>query len=232
MRERVDSVPLSNRILLPCWALLGVLLDELIVPRPLAKPQIGLVVAARISAKLTNHHRDPFKAALVEQLPGLRRHAIALVGNVGAAEDLVQDCIERALTRSETLREFDRIGPWLRTILHNIYVDRVRREQSAGIGTELELLENNHALSTLPDDRGVRIDFVRAFGRLTLEHRRILLLVGLEGLRYQEISAELSIPIGTVMSRLARAREGLRNALELETNLATPGLPKSEGRVR
>ena len=207
-------------------ALLGVSFDELVRPT-LAKGQSG-----RISAKLTNRHRDPFKGALVEALPGLRRYAIALVENVSAAEDLVQDCIERALTRSESLRELSRIGPWLRAILHNLYVDRLRRENSEGISTELDLLENNHALSTLPDDRGVRTDFVRAFGRLTLEHRQILLLVGLEGLSYREISTELSIPIGTVMSRLARARDGLRKALELELNLATPGPPKSEGRVR
>jgi RNA polymerase sigma factor (sigma-70 family) len=188
------------------------------------------VAAGRIVATLTN--RDPFKGALIEALPGLRRYAIALVGNVSAAEDLVQDCIERALSRSESLRELSRIGPWLRAILHNLYVDRVRRENSEGTGTELDLLENDYALSTPADDRAVRIDFARAFGRLTLEHRQILLLAGLEGLSYREISAELSIPIGTVMSRLARAREGLRNALERETTLATPGLPKSQGRVR
>jgi RNA polymerase sigma-70 factor (ECF subfamily) len=79
---------------------------------------------------------------------------------------------------------------------------------------ELSELDNNLALSTPPADRGATIDFVRALNSLSVEHRQILLLVGLEGLNYREISDELGIPMGTVMSRLARARERLRDALE------------------
>jgi RNA polymerase sigma-70 factor (ECF subfamily) len=206
--------PLPNRLLHSNWTLLGATLD------------------ARIGAKLTDAHRDPFRVALIEQLPGLRRYAIALVGSVGAAEDLVQDGIERALARSTSLKDLNRIGAWLRSILHNLYLDEVRRGRGEGIITELELVRNDPALSAPPEDRGVSIDFMRAFRRLTLEHRQILLLVGLEGLSYREISAELEIPIGTVMSRLARARERLRNALELRTNLAASGPPNPGSKVK
>jgi len=164
-------------------------------------------------------HRDPFTAALIASLPRLRRYATALVGNAGAADDLVQDCIERALRRSVTLRDPKRMGGWLRSILHNLYIDEIRRGRDLSSGVEIGELENT--LSHPPEDRAASIDFLKGFDTLSIEHRQILLLVGLEGLNYREIGDELNIPIGTVMSRLARARERLRNALERETKPAS-----------
>jgi RNA polymerase sigma-70 factor (ECF subfamily) len=75
-------------------------------------------------------------------------------------------------------------------------------------------LEDDLALSTQPEDRAGMQDFYAATMKLSLEHRQILLLVGVEGLSYREVAAELGVPIGTVMSRLARARDRLREALE------------------
>ncbi len=161
--------------------------------------------------------RNAFAAALIEHLPLLRRYATALVGNATAADDLVQDCIERALSRFESLREPARMAGWLRSTLHNLHMDELRRRRIRGIGTDVTEMENDISLSEAPPDRGRIIDFNRAFARLSLEHRQILLLVGLEGLNYREIAAELDIPLGTVMSRLARARERLRAALNQET---------------
>jgi RNA polymerase sigma-70 factor, ECF subfamily len=163
--------------------------------------------------------KDPFSAALIASLPRLRRYATGLVGKAGAADDLVQDCIERALRRSDSLRDPERIGGWLRSILHNLYIDGIRRGRDLANGIEISDLDNT--LSTPPDDRSVSIDFLKGFDTLSVEHRQILLLVGLEGLNYREISEELNIPIGTVMSRLARARERLREALERETKPAS-----------
>ncbi len=163
---------------------------------------------------------DPFAEALIANLPGLRRYATALAGNVTAADDLVQDCIERALRRSETLRDTQRMAGWLRSILHNIHVDDVRRRRARIVGVDFTEMDNDLALSVPPDDQGANIDFMRAFDRLSIEHKQILLLSGLEGLNYRELGAELGIPIGTVMSRLARARERLRNALEEQSFLA------------
>jgi RNA polymerase sigma-70 factor (ECF subfamily) len=188
-------------------------------------------ISARNNATLSSDRRDSFATALIAHLPGLRRYATALAGSVNAADDLVQDCIERALTRWESLRDPQRMAGWLRSILYNLHMDEVRRRRSQGIGTDLTQMDNDTALSAPPEDRGMTIDFMRAFKQLSAEHRQILLLVGLEGLKYRQISTELDIPIGTVMSRLARAREQLRDALEEEAILPAAALPASGGRA-
>ena len=79
---------------------------------------------------------DGLTRALLAQLPGLRRYAAALVGNAADADDLVQDCIERALARRDTLREPESLGRWLRVILHNIYVTALRRRGAPSVSIE------------------------------------------------------------------------------------------------
>jgi RNA polymerase sigma-70 factor (ECF subfamily) len=180
-------------------------------------------------ANVTRNQGNPFATALIAHLPALRRYATALSGNASAADDLVQDCIERALKRSTTLQDPERMAGWLRSILHNLYLDQVRHRKGLGTGLDITEMDNDPTLSVPPGDHGANIDFVRAFEKLSLEHRQILLLVGLEGLNYREVAAELNIPIGTVMSRLARARERLRGALEHESNVA-PFVPLASGR--
>jgi RNA polymerase sigma-70 factor (ECF subfamily) len=160
--------------------------------------------------------REWFGQALIAQLPALRRYARALVGNTALADDLVQDCIERALRQWEGLRDFQRLGSWLRSILHNLYVDDLRRIRSRGREEEVTELADDPALSTPAPDGALAIDFTRALGSLSVEHRQVLLLVGLENRNYRDVAEELGIPIGTVMSRLARGRERLRSALEGE----------------
>jgi RNA polymerase sigma-70 factor, ECF subfamily len=157
---------------------------------------------------------DPFSAALIAQLPGLRRYATALAGNASTADDLVQDSIERALRRAGSLQNLDRMASWLRAILHNIFIDDLRRTPGRVARVDISDMENHTELSVTPDKDALHLDIVRAVNRLTYEHRQILLLAGLEGLSYAEIAGELDLPIGTVMSRLARAREKLRNLLE------------------
>jgi len=156
---------------------------------------------------------DPFATALTAQLPGLRRYATALVGNAATADDLVQDCIERALKQAARLEELQRIGGWLRSILHNLYIDELRRRRRQGVSVDLADVENSFAVVTPARDHAAVIDFERALATLSFEHRQVLLLVGLEGLNYREVAAELDIPIGTVMSRLARARQHLRGEI-------------------
>ena len=176
--------------------------------------------------------RRKFGEALIGQLPALRRYARALVGNATHADDLVQDCIERALRQSDRLREPQRLGGWLRSILHNLYIDELRRSRSRGPERDIADYSDDFALSTPPADRGTVIDFTRAMNSLTLEHRQVLLLVGIENLNYREIAAELKIPIGTVMSRLARARERLRSALEGDTHRTATVLPLDVRKVQ
>jgi RNA polymerase sigma-70 factor (ECF subfamily) len=160
-----------------------------------------------------NDPRRRFKEALIAELPALRRFAAALSGNLAVADDLVQDCIERALRQAQQLREPARLAPWLRSILHNLYIDELRRRRGRGIEKDIGELADDLSLSAPSSEQAATTDFVHAMAKLTPEHRQILLLVGLEGLNYREIADELKIPIGTVMSRLARARERLRSLL-------------------
>ena len=172
--------------------------------------------------------RVSFEDALIGHLPGLRRYATALVGSISAAEDLVHDCIERALRRSDSLLDSERMGAWLRSILHNLYLDEKRRDKGRGIGIDFTEMDNELALSAPPNDRALATDLVRAMSSLSADHRQILLMVGLEGLSYREIAMELNAPLGTVMSRLARARERLRAAMEDDGPAAV--IPITSGR--
>jgi RNA polymerase sigma-70 factor (ECF subfamily) len=166
-----------------------------------------------------------FGEALIGQHPALRRYARALVGRQAQADDLVQDCIERALRQSDRLRDPQRLAGWLRSILHNLYIDELRRGRSRGQERDIADYSDDFAVSTPALDRGPFIDFARAMESLTFEHRQVLLLVGLEDMNYREIAAELDVPIGTVMSRLARARERLRSAMEGDENREAKVLP-------
>jgi RNA polymerase sigma-70 factor (ECF subfamily) len=162
-----------------------------------------------------------FAAQLIAALPALRRYAVALCGNAALADDLVQDGIERALTRAATLQHSGRMAGWLRSIVHNLYMDELRRRRVRGEKMNVEDMSNDLALSAAPPDHGTLNDVARAMTKLSLEHRQILVLAGVEELTYREIADELSVPMGTVMSRLARARTALRAILE-------PGQPLAD----
>ena len=158
--------------------------------------------------------RAQFNHALIAQLPALRRYAAALSGSAVLGDDLVQDCLERALKQSGQLRDPMKIASWLRSILHNLFMDELRRRRSRGNEEDISTLTDDFALSVPAVDRSEFHEFAAAMDTVGAEHRQILLLVGLEGLSYREIADELRLPIGTVMSRLARARTRLREALE------------------
>jgi RNA polymerase sigma-70 factor (ECF subfamily) len=166
-----------------------------------------------------------FATQLIARLPALRQYAMALCGNRELADDLVQDAIERALSRAPSSLEPERLGAWLRSVVHNLFVDELRRRRRSGVGVDLDTMENDLALSTAPTDRLASSDVGKAMASLSIEHRQILLLAGVEELSYGEIAEELSVPLGTVMSRLARARAALRAALEPEAR----ALPVEQG---
>ncbi len=149
---------------------------------------------------------------IIEHIPRLRRYARALLrGNVGAADDLVQDCLERALSRRHLWRRDSDLRAWLFTLMHNLYVNQLRR---SGREVALEALpEFSHGVD--PHD-GRMGEIETALGRLQPDQREILLMVTLEDLSYREVATVLGIPEGTVMSRLARARERLRRTLDGE----------------
>ncbi|HVJ55502.1 MAG TPA: RNA polymerase sigma factor [Aliidongia sp.] len=157
---------------------------------------------------------DSFAAQLLAQLPRLRRYAIALAGDRAMADDLVQDSIERALRNRETLKDSQRLFGWLRTILHNLHIDGLRQRRGHGVTVDIDDALETLELTVPPGERTDALDFIKALDTLSPDHRQILLLIGLEGLSYREIAEELMVPVGTVMSRLARARDHLRAALE------------------
>lgn len=158
--------------------------------------------------------QSDFSSALIAQLPALRRYAVALTGNAARADDLVQDSIERALRQSSQLRNLQHLAGWLRRILHNLYIDEIRRDRGHGQQLDVTELSDHLELSLPAGDAAQGRDFMKAMSKLGFEYRQILLLIGLEGLSYRDAADELGVPLGTVMSRLSRAREKLRSLME------------------
>ena len=151
------------------------------------------------------------RTELVACIPRLRRYARALVGNRPDADDLVQDTIERALAKFSLWRSGSNMRPWLFGIMHNLYVDRLRHPLPQ---TE-ELDDSTRPPVTNEDiDPFEAADLEAALLKLPAEQREVLLLSALENMSYGEIAASLHIPPGTVMSRLARAREKLRGMMQ------------------
>lgn len=143
---------------------------------------------------------------LVELIPRLRRYARALVGDRNTADDLVQDTLERAWAKLHLYRRGTDLRAWLFTVMHNVHVNRIRATRATD-PLEDEMAEL--AQAERPDTLLMR-DLDRAISRLPADQRAVLLLVTLEEMSYDEVARTLGIPIGTVMSRLSRAREKLR----------------------
>jgi len=141
-------------------------------------------------------------------IPALRRYARALVGDIHRADDLVQDCLERAVRKKHLWKPKGSVRAWLFTILLNIHRDSHRTNRTHLI----PLTEEHHIIGTLGDqeDRLALNQTIRHIARLPLEQKQVLLLIALEGFNYSEAASILAIPKGTLMSRLARARTNLR----------------------
>lgn len=151
------------------------------------------------------------EAEVAVHIPRLRRYARALVGERHAADDLVQDTLERAINKFHLWRPGSDLRAWLFAIMHNVFVNQFRARAARPEEPIDETLEIAAAVSS-PDGLELR-DLDAALARLPLEQREVLLLVGLEELSYAEASKALGIPIGTVMSRLFRGRERLRTLM-------------------
>jgi RNA polymerase sigma-70 factor, ECF subfamily len=155
---------------------------------------------------------------IVAELPRLRRFARALCADPGVADDLVQDCVERALGRLKMFRAGTNLRAWLFTIMRNIYISSLRAKSASGEGN-MRSLDAEGAPLPVPANldtpeaiMGAR-DIVHALEQLPLPQREVLVLVALEGMSYLETSQIIGVPTGTVMSRLARSREKLRQIL-------------------
>ena len=157
------------------------------------------------------HAQD--QAAIVACIPQLRRYARGLTSDGARADDLVQDTLERAWSKFSLWQRRGEVRAWMFGIMHNLFIDRTRQqrgnlEESAG-----DELPDVPERATQSDRLELR-DLDRLLQRLPAEQREVLLLVGVEELSYQEVAAVVGVPIGTVMSRLSRARERLRAELQ------------------
>jgi RNA polymerase sigma-70 factor (ECF subfamily) len=152
---------------------------------------------------------------LRQVLPRLRRFALWLTRGAGGADDLVQSTLERALSRWESRRDEAALRAWLFSILYRQFLDKRRRYRR--YSAALEHLQNeNEAVQPSAEREVVAQSALEALERLPAEQRSLLLWVSVEGLSYQEVAEILDVPIGTVMSRLSRARAAFRSLCEGE----------------
>ncbi|MGH7062867.1 MAG: sigma-70 family RNA polymerase sigma factor [Stellaceae bacterium] len=162
-----------------------------------------------------------FAELLEHEIPRLRRYARALTRDTALADDLVQNCLVRALAKQHLWQAGTDLRAWLFTILHNQNVNDVRRSVREGVTVPVE---DAAGMLTVSDKTEVSLqlrDLDRAIAELPAEQRQVILLVGLEGMRYDEAASVLGIPIGTVRSRLSRGRESLRELMDMPDR--TPG---------
>lgn len=149
---------------------------------------------------------------LLTWVPRLRRYARALVSSREDADDLVQDTLERALSKSALWRSVSDMRAWLFGVMHNLHVDGVRRPKLHTV-----ILDDDTPEIPVAATQGERLailDLQAALEKLPVEQREIIVLIALEDMSYAEVAATLGIPIGSVMSRLSRGRERLRALME------------------
>jgi RNA polymerase sigma-70 factor (ECF subfamily) len=158
---------------------------------------------------------DDRRRAILEEIPRLRRYARALLRDRDRADDLVQDCLERALGHVENWRTGESPRKWLFTIMHHIFIDQKRRDKRRG---EIAMmpLDGSEAMSVPADqvEGAAMREVLQALQAISPERRAAILIVSVEGFSYAEASAILGVPAGTLMSRIARGREELRTLLD------------------
>jgi RNA polymerase sigma-70 factor (ECF subfamily) len=169
----------------------------------------------RSDATLRRAGMEDRNAAILAEIPRLRRYARALLRDRDSADDLVQDCLERAISRMDNWRTGENPRRWLFTIMHHLFIDQARKTKRRAEVVMLTL-DHSEALSIQADQaesvasREV-LDALQAIGP---DRRAALVLVGIEGFSYAEAATMLGIPAGTLMSRVARGREELRGLLD------------------
>lgn len=151
------------------------------------------------------------------EIPHLKRYAMFLSRDASTAEDLVQDCILTAIDRAEQYRVEFALRPWLFAILRNTFFNQLRRGKHQPLVDDETARNHSPAVSGNQEAKVEIGELQSALDRLSLEHRDIVLKVAVEGFTYEEAARILEIPVGTVRSRLARARLALQSELGHET---------------
>ncbi|MBI2747622.1 MAG: RNA polymerase sigma factor [Burkholderiales bacterium] len=169
---------------------------------------------------------------LIAHIPALRRYARALSGDAWAADDLVQDTLERACTKWRLWLVGSDLRAWLFTIMHNLYVSQVRQRVRQGdLAHPVDLAELNQEPAAPASYADSAIDLQRCLLRLPDEQRVVLLLVTLEDLSYAEVAKITGVPVGTVMSRLSRARSRLQELMDASAPPSVRSVAVTESEV-
>ena len=163
------------------------------------------------------------RESIVDQLPALRRYARALTGDSWAADDLLQDTLERACSKWRLWAVGSDLRAWLFTLMHNLFVNQLRRPQAQL--RQVDIDDVAHELVANEAGRDQALDLQRCLLRLPADQRAVLLLVCMEDLSYAQVAKITGVPLGTVMSRLSRARSRLRELMDSE---ATPDATRDE----
>jgi RNA polymerase sigma-70 factor, ECF subfamily len=168
-----------------------------------------------------------FHRLVEEQIPRLRRYARALTRNRERADDLVQDTLGRALAKEQFWQPGTNLRAWLFTMMHNQNVNNVRRDARESATVDMGQIGETLSATTDPTASRKIYELERALGQVPLEQRQVILLVGLEGMSYEDTAGILGLPIGTVRSRLSRGRDALRKLLDVEERPSAAALPKA-----
>ena len=156
-----------------------------------------------------------FQKNLLAELPHLRRFARALAGDASVADDLVQDCAERALKKQHLYDSARPLRAWLYAILRNIHISHWRQKSPWGHPKNIDDLEGFEGAIAPDQEQNLSLSLItKALDHLPPQHREVLVLISLEELSYREAADIVGVPIGTIMSRLSRARSLLQKILE------------------
>jgi RNA polymerase sigma factor (sigma-70 family) len=170
---------------------------------------------------------------LTDHIPSLRRYARALTGDAWTADDLVQDTLERACSRWRLWVVGSDLRAWLFTLMHNVFVNQVRRSmRQVAAGTTVNVDDVENELAAPEAGTAQALDLQRCLLRLPEDQRAVLLLVSLEDLTYEEVAKITGVPVGTVMSRLSRARSRLRELMDGPTAVPAAGAPAQLRRLK
>src|ERR1700755_2212850 len=175
----------------------------------------------------TENKLSEFHRLIEQQIPRLRRYARALTRNRERADDLVQDTLGRALSKEQFWQPGTNLRAWLFTIMHNQNVNNVRRDVRESGALDIETISVALPATTDPTAARQMLELERALAQLPLEQRQVILLVGLEGMSYEDAAGILVIPVGTVRSRLSRGRDALRKLLDMEERPFAIALPQA-----
>ena len=168
-----------------------------------------------------------FHRLIEQQIPRLRRCARALTHDREQADDLVQDSLARAVVKEERWQPGTNLRAWLFTIIHNQNVNTVRRGVRESAEVDIESVSSGLPATTDPTASRQMFELERALAQLPLEQRHVILLVGLEGMSYEESAGILGVAVGTIRSRLSRGRDSLRKLLGMEELFSPAAVPQA-----